>query len=814
MMKESRYIGILDTFNWNNLEINIADIFHILKFKKLQMMASYGGDASGFDHTQQLIDELEKLQYLWCFVEQNSSLTLDQFKHNLMNSTTSYWVLKRQEIEALSCDPNAVVLLYLKIGDGLYLIWCMLNLHKQSSSNLNNHQHHLYSHLNGNATTEFPTNVSNAKHLQPHWYFEILFCLKQYLSTTNYQPNYVITALTPLVTSEKLLDALLERYQSLYCLSLNIQIPFKFSGMDDYHSFIQDRLIRIPQLQQIMQGIAGLLFMMTKVEHDLVSGLNLNVVLILKNKKEQVAAKIVKRLESEFKKVLIDRPFHIHHWGEQLVQGLKKDVIDGEIKLTDKRKIKDFKYWILGFFKHVDNVIQFLYTSNNQNYPINQVWYASELLDERNFPVDLTMMARKSFQDLVQYQDDKIWAVRHLPIIAKNRLMISQIFNRELVIELSDFPNFIGLIQNIEIFMATVMDTTVGAFDLPIRLGNVELTAEEIERSITRIGHQLLWICSHLSDLQRLSMSPFLSKLNINVQFFLKNMYLCQMQQLVDKTSKQGAERFNALVKQLRLNYHSNIRQSKLDVKIWKQVQHSVTADLGESKIDNHETIAEVIEYVDYVQAVGVSDEDISTNDHIEASYKKCGLRLNSLQKYLKSLLKKECILYRVRFGLESNGAEVNQQIFSKNITEMFLRNRSREPISSMTGYFGAWREYAGQYTYLDLILVFDARKYEELKGKDDLFGEMWKTQMNTVQQDGFKTLFDTVPLMPSVPEMNQQSLLLEIGNQSRRKQVFEVLVNYYSFLEMYERQATVRVPKVLVKGSMIKPKVKTKSKA
>jgi len=811
-MKESRYIGILDTFSWNNSKINVADIFHILKFKKLQMMASYGGDASGFDHTQQLIDELEKLQYLWCLVEQNSSLTLDQFKHNLMNSTTSYWVLKRQEIEALSCDPKAVVLPYLKIGDGLNLVWFMLNALTQSPSYLNNQ--HLYSPLNTNATLVLSTEVSGGKHLQRHIYLEVLLGLKQYLSTASYPPNDVIPALTPLVTAEQLFDTLLERYQSLYCLSLNIQLPFKSIEMVDYHAFVQDRLMRVPQLQQMMQGIEGVLFMMTKIEHDLVSGLNLNVVLILNNKKEQVSDKIIKRLEPEFKKILIDRAFHIHHWGEQLAQGLKKDAIDGEIKLTDKRKIKDLKYWILGFFQHVDDVIQFADSRNNQNYNINQVWYSSELLDERNFPVDLTMMARKSFQDLVQYQDDKIWAVRHLPIIAKNRLKISQIFNSELAIELSDFPNFIGLIQNIEIFMATMMDTTVGAFDLPIRLGNVELTAEEIERSITRIGHQLLWICSHLSDLQLLSMSPFLSKLNINVQFFLKNMYLWQMQQqLVDKTSKQGAERFNALVKQLRLDYHSNIRQSKLDVKIWKQVQHSVTADLGESTIDNNETIAEVIEYVDYVQAVGVSDEDISTNDHIEASYKKCGLRLNSLQKYLKSLLKKECILYRVRFGLESNGAEVNQQIFSKNITEMFLRNRSREPISSMTGYFGAWREYAGQHTYLDLILVFDARKYEELKNKDDLFGEMWKNQMNTVQQDGFKTLFDTVPLMPSVPELNQQSFLLEIGNQSRRKQVFDILVNYYSFIELYERQAIVRVPKVLVKGSVIKSKVKTKSK-
>jgi uncharacterized membrane protein len=80
----------------------------------------------------------------------------------------------------------------------------------------------------------------------------------------------------------------------------------------------------------------------------------------------------------------------------------------------------------------VDDVIQFLYTSNNQIYPINQVWYSSELLDERNFPLDLAMMARKSFQDLVRYEDDKIWSVRHLPVIARNRLKISQIFNREL----------------------------------------------------------------------------------------------------------------------------------------------------------------------------------------------------------------------------------------------------------------------------------------------------------------------------------------------------------------------------------------------
>ena len=813
-MEEVRYTSILDIFSWDKSKISVLDIFRLLKIKKINMIASYEQDGSGVEQAKHLIDELEKLQYLWCLVEQNSYLSLDQFKHNLMYSAVSYWMLNRQEIESLSCDQNLRFPPYLKMGDGLYLVWSMLNFLKQASSNFNNQHQHIYSHLNPNGTLGLSTEEGSGRHLQSQLYFEVLLGLKQYLSTTHYQPNYVIPAQIPQVTSEQLFDTLLDRYQSIFCLTLNIQLSFKSSEMDDYHSFIQDRLMRIPELQQMMQGIAGLLFMMTKVEHDLVSGLNLNVVLILNNKKEQLSAKIIKKLESEFKKILIDRPFHIHPWGEQLAQGLKKDPIDGAINSTNHRKIKDYKYWILNIFKHVDEVIQFLYTLNNQIYPINQFWYSSELLDERNFPLDLAMMARKSFQDMVRYEDDKIWSVRHQPALARNRLKVSQIFNRELAIELGDFQEFIALIQNIEIFMMTVMNTTVGAFDLPIRLVNVELTAAEIEHSITRIGHQLLWILSHLPDLHLLRASLYIPRLNINVQFFLLNMNLWQIeQQLAEKTNKQGAERFNALIKQLRSDYHSNIKQSKLEVKIWKQVQNFVTVDSDESTTDDHQTITETIEYVDYVQTEVVSDEIITTYDYIEASYKKCGLRLNSLQKYLKNLLKKECILYRARFGLESNGTEVNQQIFSKNITEMFLRNRSREPVSSMMGYFGAWREYAGQHTYLDLILVFDARKYEELKSKDDLFGEMWKTQMNTVQQDGFKTLFDTVPLMPSVPELNQQSILLELGNPSRRKQVFDVLVNYYSFIELYERQATVRVPKVLVKGSVTKAKVKIKVK-
>ena len=119
-MKEHRYISTLDTLNENKLKISDEDIFRILRLKKLKMIASYEKSGSSVDHAKNLIEELEKLQYLWSVVEQNSSSSLDQFRYNLSNNKATSWVCIRQEIEALSCDLNMLMLPYLKMGDGLF----------------------------------------------------------------------------------------------------------------------------------------------------------------------------------------------------------------------------------------------------------------------------------------------------------------------------------------------------------------------------------------------------------------------------------------------------------------------------------------------------------------------------------------------------------------------------------------------------------------------------------------------------------------------------------------------------------------------
>ncbi|MGS4868573.1 hypothetical protein [Acinetobacter baumannii] len=159
------------------------------------MIASYEEGVIGVEQAKHLLDELEKLQYLWCLVEQNSFLTFDQFKNNLMNSTATNWVCARQEIEGLSCDLNALTMPYLKIGNELYLVWFRLNALNQSPSYLNDHQPYLYSPLNTNVTLLPSTAVSSGTHLQHHTYLNLVLWLKQYLSTTSFLPNYVIPAL-------------------------------------------------------------------------------------------------------------------------------------------------------------------------------------------------------------------------------------------------------------------------------------------------------------------------------------------------------------------------------------------------------------------------------------------------------------------------------------------------------------------------------------------------------------------------------------------------------------------------------------------
>ncbi len=126
-------------------------------------------------------------------------------------------------------------------------------------------------------------------------------------------------------------------------------------------------------------------------------------------------------------------------------------------------------------------------------------------------------------------------------------------------------------------------------------------------------------------------------------------------------------------------------------------------------------------------------------------------------------LLKRECNLYRVHFGLGSNKSI--SRFFQKTSLKCFYVTETHIQYDRIF-----WSMAWIWYTYLDLILVFDARKYEELwiiysgncgKAKWILF-----SRQNVIQHCSIDAICSWV-----------ESFLLELGDQSRRKQVFDAII-------------------------------------
>ncbi len=123
------------------------------------------------------------------------------------------------------------------------------------------------------------------------------------------------------------------------CLSLNIQLPFKSSKM-------VDRLFKIDWCVSRSYSRWWYGSFVYDDQDGTWLGIRIDVVLILSNKKQQLAERIISNpsLRGSW---LIDLFIFIttvgsgfekrrNWWGNQV-----------------KRKIKDYKYWILSFFQHV-----------------------------------------------------------------------------------------------------------------------------------------------------------------------------------------------------------------------------------------------------------------------------------------------------------------------------------------------------------------------------------------------------------------------------------------------------------------------------
>ncbi|MDN8379199.1 hypothetical protein QZK43_18220, partial [Acinetobacter baumannii] len=711
---------------------------------------------------RQLIDSVSALDAVWCslFMRQKSSI---EDYCRLINANHKHeFIVLRQSLEKLTIGSLSNLSPYVNMSARLYMVYTYLEYQRRLRV--------AEIGVGENYTVE---DVIRLKEI-----FHSLKCgeldgIRRVGSTNELSNSF---------------DGLLKRYTKLNCMVFNIDFPFSadLQQGNEYEQSILKRLHIVNEFREKITSLQCLIAANTKVMPIVDGGLKLNVLLIFEVNSKVSIEKVSRELESMLKKLMLGKAFRIQDWGNFLEAKIVKREVAGEIHLDNERKIAKFKYWIISFIERLDEFLTFSYFSEEGKYPSNVIWYSPNCFLS-GFPISaFQLIDRKRLINLID-EDERIWKVGHLPSILRKKLKVNYVFYTSLENEFSDFINYRELVERIDIFIATTMNTTTNAFQLPIRFGNWIYTPEEVEGAITRVGKQLLWICSQSDYLIILKNSPFIYKLSLDVQYFLKSdCWFWLKYRLQELTSDKEALVVNNALNELRKNYENDIKHSRLVVSVWKKNKNS---DEDTCSIEN---------YIDITQSESLSTSKlITTKNYIQDSYAKCELRHKNIESYLKRLKKADCAIFRINFHLKDLNLELSQQDFAKKVTDFLQRYRKSTPLSWLKGYFGIWREDFYGCSYLDMVIVFDAQKMSHLANIEEKIDGLWKKYIANKHQANVYVL----PLMNCISDLNQKYLLIEIGDTKRWKLLQDYLIPYLSYIELFEMPKKRRVPKVLVKG-------------
>lgn len=590
---------------------------------------------------------------------------------------------------------------------------------------------------------------------------------------------------------------LLKRYQKLNCMVFNVEFPFSIpiSNSEQYREALEARLALVAQLYTHIPFLKGLIAARTKILPTGGSCLGLQLILLFDAKLRISSKDVTSQIYDLLKLVALGKEFHIEDWGEILNEKMVQSPVTGEISVSDHRKIDNFKYWVIGFVEKVDEFLNFYYLSFQGKLSTTFIWYREEVFRGSASVSSAVVMDRKRFVDVV-LNEQQIWKVAYLEKSAKKRTQISQFFYLHLEKEAFDFSEYKELLERLDVFMVMAMNSTINAFELPIRIGNWIDTPKEIEGSITRVGRQFLWILSHSEKLNFLRGSPYLHHLSLDAQFFLReNNWGVGINHLYTLTSRDGAIALNGLLNELRNNYEANLADSSMGLIKWKKVKASDLRDLH--------TAVQKDDPTKNVKA-------ISVKKYIHDAYAKCELRQKNIESYVKELKKIDSVIFRINFKLKAVGYDLSQAAFAHKVTNFLLHYRNTTPISWVKGYFGVWRENFRGEPYLDVILIFSADKLIDLSQIEVRVDELWKSYIdkesrtNNIDNE-FESFIEVLHLMSFIPELNQKYLLLEIGDKKRWALLSQYLIPYFSYIELFEKPKQYRVPKMLVKGHKLK---------
>lgn len=586
-------------------------------------------------------------------------------------------------------------------------------------------------------------------------------------------------------------DNLLSLHQSVYIFIVDVHLVRTMDHVrsEPFGRFIEQVLKdRANILNAFLKVIPDALYAYTKLEHDYQNGLKLSCILILRNHRideEDIVARLQSLLRNEFThyddlRVINGNKFIRAHADKQAV---------GLIGVKTKERVESFKYWVLSYFFRIDDFARLIHP--RCSFEINQSIHSPDW--QR---VDLQQSLKKvkkepQIKNLMQILQElklpnNIWGLGHLPQRIADRLLISHVYYKEFWVEKRLPQECADFLFQLEVFIETMLHNRYAAFNNILVNGRACDTKGLLSLS-SQLGKQYLSIVKQVADFPHLfeQISQLIHQGGLYTWWFRgqnEQMLWLSFQQVFMKAS------LNSPIGQLVLNeFNQSIENARLN--FTSQDQSFLTS---RSSLEKH--------------------------------YGQCVKRHVETEEYLQLVMQKNCWLYRIVIEARSSKGTFKQSDLSKLFTEFMRLAKRAKPCYWLRGYLGIWQECGKDLPEfsLDVILFLNEKCQKQSHTVVYDLDQRWKTFLDKKAAkilewettENIKYFGNIKPkiLMYSVERLNTEievsntyHVCLEAYDRKLKKMIFQHAIPYFTYRDLFQAKFSQPVPKVLVKGAMLK---------
>lgn len=590
-------------------------------------------------------------------------------------------------------------------------------------------------------------------------------------------------------------DQLLAQLGSVYVLCIDIRFINLYQNRDvhNFQAFVNEIYQHVQSIGNVLYTLPNLIQLFTKLEHDFNLGVNLHCNLIFKNSPKLNEQSLLQSLQHQFDSLFLGKfQIHVSNWNEVVRRNFSKKAV-GHIGKGNRRKIEQFKYWILSYFYLVDNYIKLEFSCDEDEQPYEINHFSVALNPPIPQVIDVIAVDPKpalQFQQLVTETDEKkIWNTQHLSKKRKQRLALADLyyseqfsFNQELKQYLLDFESMAAMLQqNPEL-----------PFLMPILPADQTLTDKELRKFLSSTGKRLFALLKRYNLLFQLSPDDLKRNVGLNALLMFENLhFLTNTLILENSLNFQDAKDFNNLVS------------------FWYELQHKPMNSF-------FLTSKHSADFKKYFE-----NNSDALNLYLDHKQKVCDKRLAHSQEYVQLLLTEDVYLLHIKLSCELNTGVLSQGNLSKAFTSFLRTGKRAKPLKWLLGYLGLWQLDAHNNPYVDMYVFLEKGCEKQVSHIGQQLSAYWNnfiTEKSTalLNEPGTNIRHASIELLPiyrSKPEYAESVLLIRNQDKNAHNFILKTLIKFIVYRDLFQLDSQKDVPKVLIKGAKTKVEKNSKQK-